>query len=116
MKLPLDIIYKIESYCDIYTKYNLLFLNKSIRRLLLPKYYGYILYTKTSNLVYDKYYISIHKNKNELLKFIEKNGDKLHIKYYKVELTSIGRNVVEEFLSMRIFDETSYIVKKKYIL
>jgi hypothetical protein len=112
MKLPLDIIYKIESYCDVYTKYNLLFLNKNIRKMLLSKYYGYVLYTKTSNLVYDNYHVTIHKNHDSLLKFIEKNTDKMHIKYFKVKFTCFGRNIVDEFTSMRIFDETSYIVKK----
>lgn len=111
MNLPVEIFFKIESYCDIFTRQVFLMLNKRIRFIFLQKYTGYILYSESSSLVYDTYKITIHKNKRCLHDYIKKNNEKMHVILKKVRFTHLGRYIVEEHNSMRIFDETAYICK-----
>ena len=96
-------------YCDVYTRRIFLILNKRIRSILLQKYVRYILYSESSNLVYDSYKITIHKNRKCLHNYIENNKD-IPCILKKVKFTHLGRYIVEEYNSMRIFDETSYII------
>jgi hypothetical protein len=112
MKLPVEILFKIESYCDIYSRHLLLYLNKYIRSIILQKYYGYILYSETTSLVYDKYKMTIHKNKVSLEDYIKKNNKEICIKCKKVRFTNFGRDVAEQYNGTRIYDETAYIYNK----
>lgn len=109
MKLPIEIFLKIESYCDVYSRTFFLMLNKFIRSVFLKKYQGYILYSESTNLVYDTYKVTIHKSHLDLCKFINKSDKEMHIMSRKVTFTNLGRYIVEENNSMRIFDETAYI-------
>jgi hypothetical protein len=109
MIFPIEIINIIEDFCNNETKLKLILLNKAIRMTLLQKYYGYILYSESSSLVYDTYKMSIHRNKTELDNYINSKNTEKHIISKYVRFTLLGRNVVKEFPSMRIFDETAYI-------
>lgn len=111
MNLPIEIFFKIESYCDVYTRRVFLSLNKRIRYMFLQKYIGYVLYSESSSLVYDPYKITIHKNKKFLYNYINKHNEKMHSILKKVRFTHLGRYIVEQNGSMRIFDETAYICK-----
>lgn len=109
MKFPDEILFNIESFCDVVSRSILLNLNKHIRSILITKYYGYVLYSDTSSLVYDSYKVTIHRNKKKLDTYIKNNHNEKHIMSRHVRFTNLGRFIVEEHPSMRIFDETAYI-------
>lgn len=112
MRVPMEVLSRIEGYSDEDTRQNLLRLSRDIRKFLLMKYYGYVLYTWTSNLVYDNYKVTIHKNRRDLERYMDKNSERHLIARY-VRFTGVGRRVVEEVGSIRVYGESVYILKRR---
>jgi hypothetical protein len=109
MKLPLEVLSKIEDFLDNNTRKCMLHLNTCTRAFLLQKYYGYVLYMNSSSLVYDSYKFILHKSPRDLEEYLQKTSDQ-PLFSRRVRFTSLGRAVVEELRSIRIYDETAYIL------
>ena len=123
----MDIIGRIDYFSDNITRISLLRLNKMIRMYLIPRYYGYILYTKTTSLVYDTYKMTLHKSLESLKHYVgtcdkhvgtcDKHMgtcDKHVLRYAKkVVFTTLGRSVVNEFPDLRVYSEFPYIQKRE---
>ncbi|NBU34420.1 hypothetical protein EB118_11690 [bacterium] len=111
MKLPMEVIEHIEGFLDPMSKVTLLYLCKSIYRFLLPKYLGIVLYSNSSNLVYDSYKMTIHKSEKDLRTYINNTPNELPVIYKRVQFTPFGRHVANMFKSRRIHDLNIYVNK-----
>lgn len=108
--LPIEIWSVIESFCDIYTQMSLLKLNAALYRHLLPTYMGVVVYSHTSNLVYDSYKITIHRSIKHASDYVRSHSNSERpVTVKKCRFTSFGKEIANTYKSMRIYDEYAYI-------